>query len=69
MSKITKTKCDKCNKELDEETWYYKANITSQSEKYLHVKQIMNGDYCEECYGEIILKEMQNKILNSNEED
>lgn len=69
MSKIMKIKCDKCNKELDEDAWYYKANLISQSEKYSNAKQIMNGDYCEDCFGEIIVKEMQDKILNSKQED
>ena len=54
MAKITKTICDKCNKEIDYKDWYYSVNITYESNSCDVGQQLTNGDYCKECFREII---------------
>ena len=56
MSKITKTICDNCNKEIDYEDWFYTADITNESNSCKNGEQIMRGDYCKDCFKELILK-------------
>jgi len=58
MSRRQKTICDNCNKEIDYENWYYVANITSQSNHCCNGEKIMQGDYCKECFKELISKRL-----------
>lgn len=61
MSRIQKTICDNCNKEIDYEDWCYTADITSQSNSCNTGEQIMQGDYCKECFKELIRKRLRIK--------
>lgn len=61
MSKITKTICDKCNKEINYEDWYYSADIVSKSNSCNNGEQIIQGDYCNECFKKIISKRLNIK--------
>ena len=59
MSKIKKTICDKCNKELDRNEIYYDANIIICYEGFdIANETLKRGDYCKKCFKEVI-----NKIL------
>lgn len=61
MSRITKTICDECKKEIDYEDWYYSADITSQSNSCDTGEQIMQGDYCKNCFKKRIIKKLNLK--------
>lgn len=58
MSRITKTICDSCQKEIDYKDWYYTADITNKSNSEQNGQQIMSGDFCNECFKKIIKKEL-----------
>lgn len=64
MSKITKTICDACGKELEYTDWYYKARITSESNASSIGEQIADGDYCNECFIDKVLNRCTNKNVN-----
>lgn len=61
MSKITKTICDSCNKEIDYKDWYYSASITNQSNSCSNGEQIMLGDYCQECFYKLLKERLNMK--------
>lgn len=52
MSKITKTICDNCEKELDYNEWYLEAKIIEESNSSEIGRQICDGDYCKKCFKE-----------------
>lgn len=61
MSRITKAICDECGKEIEYKDWYYTADIVCQSNASGNGEQILDGDYCEECFKKKILKRVVNK--------
>lgn len=61
MSKLIKTICDNCDKEIDYEDWFYTADITSESNSCKSGVQVMKGDYCKDCFRELILKQVKIK--------
>ena len=54
MSKIEKTICDKCNEEIYYDKYYYTANITYSSNISKIGEQICKGDFCKNCFKNII---------------
>ena len=58
--KITKTICDKCNRELDYEEEHYDATIIAETKPTEKGRQIANGDFCKKCFKELIEKEIEN---------
>lgn len=52
MSKITKTICDNCQKELDHDEWYLSAEVIEECNSSGIGQQICNGDYCKKCFKE-----------------
>ena len=57
MSKVTKIICDKCERELDIDEWYYTGNIVSTAAKIDMGRQVMQGDYCKKCFKGMLERE------------
>lgn len=62
MGKITRAFCDRCEKELDINEYYYSTDTISQNEVNDKAREVLKGDFCQECFKEIMKKE-----LNINE--
>lgn len=58
MSRITKAICDKCNREIELNEWFYSARITEISANSDKGRMIAEGDYCKKCFTEIIKEEL-----------
>ena len=50
MSKIIKTICDNCQREMDQDEWYVSANIIEENNSTRIGQQICDGDYCKKCF-------------------
>lgn len=58
MSKVTKTICDKCNKELEVDEWYYSGDIVEMANTCDKGRLVIQGDYCKKCFKETIKEEL-----------
>ena len=60
--KITKTICDKCNRELEYEEEHYDVNILAETKPTDKSRQVANGDFCKKCFKEIIEDELESEV-------
>ena len=58
MSRIQKAICDKCNREMELNEWFYSARITEISTGSSVGRNVAEGDYCKKCFTEIIKEEL-----------
>ena len=50
MARVQKAICDECNKEIDLDEWFYSGNLVKHCANYDIGEQLLNGDFCSECF-------------------